>query len=184
MLPYSDDMTFAQRMYNAVVTAYDWIVRRFVYIPAEEALVKKHFSHLEPLPSLDELVHNVSLNFVNTHRALAPPRPAMPGISKDEKRQINAIYYEKTEPSLHFIQGTISIGGAHIKKGSPLPTDLQQFLDESKNGVIYFSLGTVVKSSKLPEGTIAAFLSKIFLFPRPAFTLIGWEFQLQMHSNI
>lgn len=79
MLPYSDDMTFVQRIYNAVVTIYDWILRRFVYIPAEEALAKKHFSHLEPLPSLDELVHNVSLNFVNTHRALTPPRPSMPG---------------------------------------------------------------------------------------------------------
>lgn len=60
-------------------------------------------------------------------------------------------------------QGTISIGGAHIKTGKPLPQDLQRFLDESKSGVIYFSLGTVVQSSKLPEGTIDAFLSKIYL---------------------
>lgn len=79
MLPYSDEMTFVQRMYNAYVTVYDWIIRRFVFLPAEAALVKKHFSHLEPLPTLDELIHNVSLNFVNTHRALSPPRPSMPG---------------------------------------------------------------------------------------------------------
>lgn len=85
MLPYSDDMTFIQRMYNTYVTVYEWIIRRFMYIPAEEALVKKHFSHLEPLPSLDELIHNVSLNFVNTHRALAPPRPSMPGEETDIK---------------------------------------------------------------------------------------------------
>lgn len=85
MLPYSDEMTFIQRMYNTYVTVYDWIIRRFVYIPAEEALVKKHFSHLEPLPALDELIHSVSLNFVNTHRALSPPRPSMPGEETDNR---------------------------------------------------------------------------------------------------
>lgn len=79
MLPYSDDMTFAQRLYNTCVTVYDWLIRQFLYLPAEEALVKKYFSHLEPLPLLNDLVHNVSLNFVNTHRALSPPRSAMPG---------------------------------------------------------------------------------------------------------
>lgn len=83
MLPYSDNMTFDQRLYNLLVTAYDYFIRRFVYIPAEEALAKKHFSHLEPLPTLDELIRNVSLNFVNTHRALSSPRPSMPGKFND-----------------------------------------------------------------------------------------------------
>lgn len=80
MLPYSDNMTFYERFYNAALSAYDWYLRKFDYLPKEEALAKKYFSHLEPLPSLDELIRSVSVNFVNTHRALAPPRPAMPGI--------------------------------------------------------------------------------------------------------
>lgn len=58
--------------------------------------------------------------------------------------------------------GQINIGGAHIKPTKPLPEDLQRFLDESKDGVIYFSLGSVVKSSKLPKDKISAFLGKPF----------------------
>lgn len=81
MLPYSDDMTFYQRWYNVMLSAYDWYIRRYSYIPAEEALIQKYFAHLEPLPSLDDLTQSVSLNFVNTHRALTPPRPAMPGLN-------------------------------------------------------------------------------------------------------
>lgn len=80
MLPYSDDMTFYQRCYNAFLTLYDWYIRRYSYIPAEEALTKKYFTHLEPLPSIDDLTRSVSVNFVNTHRALTQPRPAMPGL--------------------------------------------------------------------------------------------------------
>lgn len=55
----------------------------------------------------------------------------------------------------------INIGGAHLKPPKPLPKDLQIFLDESTDGVIYFSLGTVVQSSQLPEETIQMFLSKL-----------------------
>lgn len=57
----------------------------------------------------------------------------------------------------------MSIGGAHIKDAKPLPDDLQTFLDNSNNGVIYFSLGTVVQSSKLPKEKIQAFLGNSIL---------------------
>lgn len=87
----------------------------------------------------------------------------------------------------HFIliQGTISIGGAHIKTGKSLPKDLQQFLDDSMHGVIYFSLGTVVKSSKLPKEIIHAFLSKITLYTWPIFAYIYNEvFKFQAHLKM
>lgn len=79
MLPYTDQMSFSQRLYNIAVSTYDLIVRYFYYLPAEEALAKKYFAHLAPLPSLDELTKSISVTFVNNHRALSPPRPAMPG---------------------------------------------------------------------------------------------------------
>lgn len=129
-------MTFFQRWYNAVVSFYDALVRRFVFIPAEDALAKKYFAHLAPLPPLIDLLNNISVMFVNNHRALSPPRPAMPG--------------------------TISIGGAHIKPAKSLPKDLQTFLDEAKDGVIYFSLGTVVKSALLPRDKLEAFIGEYF----------------------
>lgn len=54
----------------------------------------------------------------------------------------------------------VYIGGAHIKPPKPLPTDLQTYLDESEHGVIYFSLGSVVNASKLPQEQLNIFLSK------------------------
>lgn len=56
--------------------------------------------------------------------------------------------------------GLVYIGGAHIKPPRPLPTDLQKFLDESPQGVIYFSLGTVIKGSKMPKEKLDVFLGE------------------------
>ncbi|XP_055308151.1 UDP-glycosyltransferase UGT5-like, partial [Sitodiplosis mosellana] len=154
MLPYTDDMTFYQRWYNSLVSLYDVYIRHFWYLPAEDALTKKHFAHLAPLPSLSDLVNNISVMFVNNHRALSPPRPAMPG--------------------------TINIGGAHIKPAKPLPKDLQTFLDESKDGVIYFSLGTVMQSSKLPRHKIEAFLDAF----RNLKQRVLWKFEDDSLTNV
>lgn len=132
MLTYSENMSFLERWFNTFVSIYDWAIRTFVYLPNEEKYTKEHFAHLEPLPSMNELIAKVAVVLVNTHRALSPPRPAMPSI--------------------------INIGGAHLKPVKPLPKDIQTFLDESKNGVIYFSLGTVVQSSKLPKEKLQMFL--------------------------
>lgn len=78
MLPFTDDMSFSERWFNTIVTAYDYIVRKMAFLPTEEEYAKKYFAHLAPLPSLDDLLRNVSLTLVNTHIALSPPRPMMP----------------------------------------------------------------------------------------------------------
>lgn len=81
MLPFSDNMSFRDRCFNTVVTIYDWLVRKFAFLPTEEAYTRKHFAHLAPLPTINDLVRNVSLVLVNTHRAIAVPRPSMPSKS-------------------------------------------------------------------------------------------------------
>lgn len=73
---------------------------------------------------MDELYQNVSLILVQSHRLLNPPRPMMPSI--------------------------INIGGCHIQKPRPLPSDLQNYLDQSSNGVIVFAMGSLLPSSKMP----------------------------------
>lgn len=128
-------MSFYQRFYNTIVSFYDWFVREYRYLPTEEKFAQKFFGHIGPLPSVRELMLNVSMILVNTHRAIFPPRPTMPSI--------------------------ISIGGAHLKPSAPLPKDLQKFIDESKHGVIFFSLGTIVQASKLPKDKLRAFFGKI-----------------------
>lgn len=86
----------------------------------------------KPLPSVEELYRNISMIFTNTHRSTSKPRPQMPGI--------------------------INVGGAHIKPPKPLSADLQAFLDNAKNGVIFFSLGSFVQGKDMPPETTAIFL--------------------------
>lgn len=57
--------------------------------------------------------------------------------------------------------GIVYVGGAHIKsKSNPLPANIQTFLDESTDGAIYFSLGTVVSGSKMPKEKLQIFLGE------------------------
>lgn len=127
-------MSFTERWYNTALSLTDWIMRRWIVIPNYNELAKKHFGHLGDVPSIDELHRNVSITFVNSHRSLAAPRPTLPSI--------------------------IEIGGSHVKPAKPLPADIKKFLDESKDGAIYMSFGSVVQSSKMPKEKIAAFLSE------------------------
>lgn len=85
----------------------------------------------KPLPHVSDLYRNISLFLVNVHKSIAKPRPQMPGI-------------------IHY-------GGAHIKQPKSLPSHLQNYLDNSENGVILFSLGSYLNSSELPREKIDAF---------------------------
>jgi len=52
--------------------------------------------------------------------------------------------------------------------------DLQKFLDEAKDGVIYFSLGTNVRSELLPEEKRRAFIEAFSSLPQK----ILWKWDL------
>lgn len=135
MLKYSDKMSFLQRWHNTLLTTFTWIIRQCFHIPLQAYIANQYFSHLEqPLPSIDQLRKNISIIFVNAHRSIAYARPHMPGM--------------------------VYIGGAHIKPPKSLPSDLQTFLDESEHGVIYFSLGTMITTSKMPTEKLNVFLGK------------------------
>lgn len=133
-LTYTDNMAFTERWVNTVLSLYDWILRRWIAIPAHDAIAKKYFGHLGDIPSIDELHRNVSITFVNNHRSVAPPRPSLPNI--------------------------INIGGSHIKPARSLPDDIKTFLDGAKDGAIYFSFGTIMKSSRMPADKLKAILGE------------------------
>lgn len=76
---------------------------------------------------------NLSAILLNSHAPLTTTRPTVPGM--------------------------IFVGGMHIKKiPDPLPEDIKQFIENSNHGVIYFSLGSNVKSSDMPEERRQIFL--------------------------
>ncbi|XP_055313499.1 UDP-glucosyltransferase 2-like [Sitodiplosis mosellana] len=135
LVTYNDDMSFTERWYNSMLSICDWIVRRFIYFPRQNELARKFFGHLGEIPTVEELTLNISLALINTHHSVQAPRPSMPSI--------------------------VYVGGAHIKPPKPLPADLQRFIDEAQYGVIYFSLGTVLKTSQMPADKLQIVLDSL-----------------------
>ena len=53
---------------------------------------------------------------------------------------------------------TIEVGGLHCREGEKLPEDLQLFLDNHPEGVVYVSFGSTVKPSEMPAERKQIFL--------------------------
>ncbi|XP_014362243.2 UDP-glucosyltransferase 2 [Papilio machaon] len=85
-------------------------------------------------PPYEPLVYNGSLLLVNCHPPLGHNLP-LPG---------NVQY----------------VGGHHLSTApKPLPSDLQRLLDDSTHGVVYFNLGSNVRSRDLPEAMTRSLLA-------------------------
>ncbi|XP_039959803.1 UDP-glycosyltransferase UGT5-like isoform X2 [Bactrocera tryoni] len=132
-------LAFWGRVLSFLAAFYDeWIV-----LPIIEINMLKIYNYNFPsdrYPPLDEVRKNVSLIFTNHHFSQGPIRPNVPNL--------------------------IEIGGIQIKeKPDPLPTDIAKVLDESKEGVIYFSLGSNIKGSHLNEEKIKIMFNVISKLP-------------------
>ncbi|XP_021702706.1 UDP-glucuronosyltransferase 3A1 isoform X1 [Aedes aegypti] len=66
------------------------------------------------------------------------------------------------DPTMGFIRPivpqAIQLGFLHVKPPKPLPTELQQYMDRSRHGVIYFSLGTLIRSDSINEKNLKIFV--------------------------
>ncbi|KAG8272882.1 UDP-glucuronosyltransferase 1-1 [Homalodisca vitripennis] len=101
----------------------------------------------EGVPPLEQLVHNASLILVNTHFSLLGSRPLVPA--------------------------HIEVGGIHIKPVKPLSKDLNNFLNESPEGAIIFSMGSVLKSSSFPVNKRQAIMEAFAELP--VRVVMKWE---------
>ncbi|XP_053674279.1 UDP-glycosyltransferase UGT5-like [Anopheles nili] len=154
-LPYTDHMTLPQRAYNSLVSTYELLLRSWYYLPQQEAMVAKYFSFLPgPLPSLSELEKQVSVILLNSYPPLTTTRAKVPGL--------------------------VQVGGLHIKPPKPLPQDLKTFIDGAKDGVIYFSLGTNLRSADLPPEKLAVIL-KVFGAMKQR---VVWKFEDERIQNL
>lgn len=91
--------------------------------PSQEGLYKQFFPEEAKKVSFSDLPKQVAFTFLNSHPSIGFPRPLLPN--------------------------TAEVGGYHIKKAGKLPEDLQKLLDSKKEGVIFFSMGSNLKSADL-----------------------------------
>lgn len=100
------------------------------------------------MPALEDIAKQTAAILVNTHNSLHGTRPKLPNI--------------------------VHIGGIHINpKIEPLPSDIKKFLDDANEGVLFFSFGSMIKTSTLPKDKLKAIVKVISELPRKV--LIKWE---------
>ncbi|KAF2902531.1 hypothetical protein ILUMI_03654 [Ignelater luminosus] len=146
MLGFSYKLNFFQRLTSSLFTVSMEYIFKYGIMPFLDGLVKKHFGN--DYSPLEETLKRTCLLLVNTNLIFQPPRPLLPNI--------------------------IEIGGGiHITPAKPLPRDLQHQLDKAKDGFIYFSLGSNVKSNRLSESTKKIFLETFAELPY----LVLWKFE-------
>ncbi|PNF21498.1 UDP-glucuronosyltransferase 2B19 [Cryptotermes secundus] len=145
-LPFTSHMTFTQRLINFVTHVVLNTIYKQMSVPKLEALRREHFKETEP--SFSDIERNFSIYLVNICLGLDDPRPLPANV--------------------------IPVGGMHVKeKTNPLPKDLKQFLDEAKEGFIYFSMGTNFNGSKLREDKRKALMSAFSELPQR----VVWKFE-------
>ncbi|XP_043583873.1 UDP-glucosyltransferase 2-like isoform X3 [Bombus pyrosoma] len=116
------NLSFFKRVCNFVNMWYNIHYYYYKLIPQQQKLAEKYFG---PLPPMLDILKNVSLLFINQADVMIAARPKLANI--------------------------ITYTSSHIeKKLTPLPKDLQAFLDGATNGFIYFSLGSNARSASLP----------------------------------
>lgn len=119
-------MSLGQRIGNLAYLTFERLFLDFYYLPQQEKIYRKYFPHLTR--TMYDVRKNTALVLLNSHVSLSFPRPYVPN--------------------------QIEVGGMHInRKRTPLPQDIEKFINESKHGVVYFSMGSNIKSANLPLET-------------------------------
>ncbi|XP_053329251.1 UDP-glucuronosyltransferase 2A2-like [Spea bombifrons] len=116
----TDRMTFPERIKNVLLYTMYFLASRVLVYPVYDELCKRY---LDSEVSVFELYQRADIYLMKVDFVFEFPRPTMP----------NAVY----------------IGGFQCQTPKPLPQELQEFMDSSEQGVVVFSLGTLVKTLPL-----------------------------------
>ncbi|XP_066252664.1 uncharacterized protein [Euwallacea similis] len=133
-LPLKLDLSFEERLLSVFYSIYVRLHYWLVVLPREDANVKKSLS--SDLPYLGDIERNISLLLLNRNPAFHRAIPLYPN--------------------------TIDLGGIELVTSKPpLDARLESFVNNAPEGVIYFSLGSTIRSMFLSNDTIKT-LQKVF----------------------
>ncbi|VEN52509.1 unnamed protein product [Callosobruchus maculatus] len=146
-MPKYRDMDFKDRLTGFMYVCFEWLFGFPRYMSDRNKVIREFFG--DDVPDVSQLLDRVAMLFVNVH-------PALHGI-------------RLTGPN------TVQFGGMnHMRDPQPLPKDLQTFLDTSKEGVVYFSLGTNVLSKDLKSEEFNIFMQALGELPYK----VLWKYEL------
>ncbi|XP_065333889.1 UDP-glycosyltransferase UGT5-like [Cloeon dipterum] len=123
-LPYTHKMNFIERLHNFIHSAIALLSRKYYELPRQDVIIKEVFG--ENFPTLAELEKEAALMLINSHPITNSPHANLPNV--------------------------IEVGGIHIQPAEPLDKELESFFEGSPNGVILFSLGSLINKDNMdPE---------------------------------
>ncbi|XP_061727388.1 UDP-glucosyltransferase 2-like [Cydia pomonella] len=151
-------LTFWQRVEELWTMVKRIFITSFIITPKEKTLYDSFYSKIAALrgvnmPSYDEAVYNGSFLLLNSHPSIGTP--------------------------FNLPESAKYVGGYHIdSKVPPLPEDLQKLMDNVKHGVIYFSMGSNLKSVDMSTAMRESLLQ---MFAKLKQTVI-WKFEGELDN--
>lgn len=115
----NDKMSFKQRLLNTLYSQIEKFAYNFYLLRNQKNLYEKYFP--APRKPFEEVHKNMSVLFTNSHTSSSPARPMLPNM--------------------------IGINGIHIEPAKPLPEDIKDFIESATDGLILFSMGSIVRST-------------------------------------
>ncbi|KAK8404012.1 hypothetical protein O3P69_000227 [Scylla paramamosain] len=140
-----------QRIKNAFMHIYVPLLwRNWAIVP----LIQKEISAQFPdLPPLLDIERNQSLTLMNTHFSITTPVPLLPS--------------------------QVEVGAIHCRPGKPLPQDLELWLTGAGSmGVIYFSLGSILRGEIMPPEYLQVFLEAFRRLPQR----VLWKYEGELEG--
>ncbi|KAK4873145.1 hypothetical protein RN001_015174 [Aquatica leii] len=139
--PYEDKHTLFGRLKSFLHVLSAKLLNEFYYLPATEALIKKHFG--DNYPPMTSIANNASALFLNSNTVFQKILPLLPNV--------------------------VQIGGKlHRNDIAQLTEEMRMILEKSK-GFIYFSLGSNAKSTDIPPQTQKAMIETFSELPYTVF---------------
>ncbi|KAK0079330.1 hypothetical protein PV326_008802, partial [Microctonus aethiopoides] len=126
LLSYMKNMNFWNRFYNVIHNIYNKMLFNY-YTSSQSDLIKKHFG--PNALTVRELERDLALILANSHFSLNGAKPTTPAL--------------------------VEVAGLHIQDDdSEIPANHKKWLDESKDGFIYFTFGSMVTIESFPVQTL------------------------------
>ncbi|BET02818.1 glucuronosyltransferase [Nesidiocoris tenuis] len=134
---FTDKLTFFERLHNTYHLASTLLVS-YYHLHIMQGIMDKYFNYTgwETRPAISKLVADQSLILVNSHHSVGYSYPRAPHVKE--------------------------VGGINLRPVKPLPKDLEKLLDDSPQGVIYFSLGSNINMAEVSSAEIRDAFSKVF----------------------
>ncbi|XP_065219004.1 UDP-glycosyltransferase UGT5-like isoform X7 [Planococcus citri] len=141
---YWKEMSFLEKTKNTILYGLSLGLYKYGTSRNDDVVIHKQ---LESAPSVEELIRNVSLLFVSSNSVINAPIPLVPAV--------------------------VDIGGIHIKPSRRVPENIEKFINESKHGVVYFCMGSLLRGETFPPEKREAFLYAFSKIPQRV--LWKWE---------